>query len=270
MSELPRKPFSADALAPDEIEALKRRERAGRDRGAETYLESVRSAMSAFRYRAEELTLLHHLRLGGGEDALEAGAGVGRQSLVVAPRVRRLVCVDFSERALERLAAAGRARGISNLETVVADVCQLPRSLGPFDLVYSVAVLPHVPSQAQRLAALRAFHDVLKPGGRCVVEVPCWNRRSEVPKEAFLHGGTYQYQFTPGELGLALEEAGFRGVSLHAAIVLPGRLTRRLAPRWAGLEVWCSRLPLLAGSGRRLIAVGRRPPSDRTPGGSRP
>jgi ubiquinone/menaquinone biosynthesis C-methylase UbiE len=264
MSERKPPSLAADSLTPAEIESLKQSERRGRDQGAATYLRNVRATMGAYRYRAEDLVILHHLGPRAGERVLEAGAGVGRQALRVAPRVGRLVCVDFSAKALEVLAAEAQRRGLPNVETLTADLCDLPATLHDFDRVYSVAVLPHIPSHAQRLAALRGFHRILRPGGACLVEVPCYGPRARMPKEGFLDGGTYQYLFSPAELRALLEEAGFVDVSVHGMIVLPGRLTRRFPATLAFLELWCSLVPALAGSARRLIATGRRAPDARS------
>jgi len=265
MSERKTPSVAADRLTPAEIDALKQSERRGRDQGAATYLHNVRATMGGYRYRAEELVILHYLKPHPGERVLEAGAGVGRQALRVAPRVGRLVCVDFSPKALEVLAGEARRRGLANVETMTADLCDLPPSLADFDRVYSVAVLPHIPSHAQRLAAMRGFHRVLRPGGACLVEVPCHGPRARVPKEGFLDGGTYQFLFTPQELRELLEQAGFVDVSIHGMILLPGRLTRHFPEAFAPLELWCSLVPALAGGARRLIATGRRPAGARVP-----
>ncbi len=252
-------PLDADRLAPGEIAALKEREREGRERGAATFLARVAASRGAWRLRAEDETLLRWLAPRPGMVALDAGSGVGRQALRVAPRVRRLVCVDFSAAALAELEREAGRRGIANLETRAADLGDLPPLLGPFDLAYSSEVLQHVPSAAGRLRVLRNLRAVLAPGGRCVVNVARWRGHARGPQDGFWGGGVYRHYFTPPELRALLESAGFTAVRLHPLLVLPGRLARRLPLGWTAIERWCSGLPGLAGLGRFLIGVGRVP-----------
>lgn len=254
-----RPPFTlpdTEALSPEQIAALKQRERTGRDAGASSYLERIGSR-GPFRLRAEDLTLLRHVAPRFGQRVLDAGSGVGRHSLLLAPRVSLVTCVDFSEQALRVLAAEARRRAIANLELRTADVCDLPADLGTFDTVVSSEVLQHVPSEKERLKALRGFHRVLHPGGRCVVNVVCWNRRVREAKDGFWsNGGTYCHYFTPAELRAMLELSGFRRVSLHGLLITPGSLTRRLPSSLAYLESALSSFSFMAGAGRFLIGVG--------------
>jgi len=133
----------ADALPPDEIEALKQRERSGRDEGASSFFEKI-AARGPFILKAEDDTLARYIAPRPEFDVLDAGSGVGRQALAIAPRVRRLTCVDFSARALELLAAEARRRGITNLETRPADLCDLPADLGRFDISVFGSILLHL------------------------------------------------------------------------------------------------------------------------------
>jgi ubiquinone/menaquinone biosynthesis C-methylase UbiE len=52
---------------------------------------------------------------------------------------------------------------VSNIETRVADVFDLPFEDGYFDLVYMIAVIGEIPEPER---ALGEFHRVLKPGGK--------------------------------------------------------------------------------------------------------
>ncbi len=248
-------------LTPEAIAALRESEREGRDRGAPTFLEKVRASRGAFRFEAELRTLLHHIAPHPDQVVLDAGAGVGRYALAVAPRVARLVCADLSAGALEVLHEAARARRIANLETLVCDLAAPPADLGPFDTVYSSEVLQHVPGRAQHVAMLRGFRRVLRPGGRCLVNVTCWNGRGGTVKEGFVGEGeqrVFWHRFAPGELRGLMVEAGFREVTLHAVSVLPGLLSRRLPLALTFLETWCSEIPALSGAGRLVLAGGRR------------
>lgn len=249
-------PLDVDALSPAEIAALKESERAGRDAGAPRYLDAIRSR-GAFRLRAEDLVVLRCIAPRSRDRVLDAGCGVGRHALRVAPRAAHVTGVDFSAEALRVLAEEAARRGITNVDVSTADVCALPASLGRFDVVYSSEVLQHVPSHAERLAAMRGFHARLEPGGRCIVNVLCWNARVRGAKDGFWAGGSFCHYTTPGELRALFEEAGFRGVGLHGLLVAPGSLTRHLPPSFALLEAGLSAVPFLAGAGRFVVGVGR-------------
>jgi ubiquinone/menaquinone biosynthesis C-methylase UbiE len=103
-------------------------------------------------------------RPGRFERALEIGAGTGyfTLNLMAAGVVRRAVCSDISARMLEVLAANARRLGLE-VETVPGDAERLELPDESFDLVFGHAVLHHLPDLP---AAFRAFHRLLRPGGR--------------------------------------------------------------------------------------------------------
>jgi len=256
--------LDADRLPAQEIEELKELERRNRDLGAREHTAGQYYGKRAFQLHAESRTYLRYLAPRAGERVLDAGAGLGRLALLVAPRVGRLVCVDLSADALEVLRAETEAQGIRNVETVQGDLCRVPGTLGPFDRAYSVEVLQHIPSDRERRAALAKMHELLKPGGRCLIGVICWNRRTRrrgAGKESFWGTGErrlYAYAFTPQEIGRLLRETGFLDVRVRGLMALPARITRRL-PRWLGVvETWCSTAPFLARVSNFVIATGRR------------
>jgi len=258
------RPFSSETLTPEQIAALKEQERRNRDQGAAEYREGQFYGKGPFQLHAENRAYLRHLALAPGERLLDAGAGVGRLALLVAPRVQQLVCVDLSTGCLDILKSEATARGLRNIETQPGDLCRLPGSLGVFDAAYSVEVVDHIPSDCERLAAVKKLHDLLRPGGRCLVSVHCWNprsRRSGVEREGFWGTGErrlYHHYFTTGELRDLLCRAGFRSVRLRGLNILPGRITRSLPASLARLEVGCSMVPALAGIGSLVIGMGTR------------
>lgn len=236
---------------------LKEREREGRDAGARTYLASIQSR-GAFRLRAEELVLLRHVAPRAHHRVLDAGAGVGRHALRVAPRVARLVALDMSAETLRVLAEEAARRGVANVTTVAGDVCAMPVAAGAFDTVYCSEVLQHVPTPELRAAAMRGFRSALAPGGRCVVNVLCWNRRVHGEKDGFWEANrAYRYHATPAEVRAWFADAGFRDVSLHGLLIAPGSLTRRLPGALAFVEERLSSIARLAGAGRFVVGVGR-------------
>lgn len=259
MSGLPTDPVAAGGLSPEQIVAQRESERAGRDRGADSYLERLRAMRGAFRFESEVRTLVHHVAPRTGQSVLDAGAGVGRFAIEIAPRVARLVCVDLSPRTLEVLAARARERGLANIETHACDLASIPVSLGPFDTVYCSEVFQHMPSHDEHLAALTRMRALLKPGGRCLINVVCWNRRAGPIKAGHVGEGEqrmYWHRFTADELRGLMQEAGFTRVTLHGITVLPGTLSRRMPVAMAFIETWLSRAPALAGAGRLVLAVG--------------
>jgi SAM-dependent methyltransferase/RimJ/RimL family protein N-acetyltransferase len=257
--------FTADGLPPERIVALKETERRNRDLGATEYLQQLLAERGPYNLWAEARTLLHHISPHPEEATLDAGAGVGRLALLVAPKVSRLVCVDLSTASLDVIKSQAEIQGVRNIEIVPADLCSIPASLGPFDNAYSVEVIQHIPSDRERRAALARIYESLKPGGRCLISVVCWssqNRRGGAEKEGFWGTGDrrlYAYSFTPHEIGRLLIETGFRDIRLRCLRVLPGRITRRLPTSLARVETWCSMVPVFSGMGDFVIAMGRRP-----------
>lgn len=93
----------------------------------------------------------------------DLGCGSGRWARFVAPRVRRLYCVDAS---LEAVRVARRnLNGLGNCEFAVSSV-ELPFPDGSMDFGYSLGVLHHVPDTA---AALRACAAKLRSGAPLLV-----------------------------------------------------------------------------------------------------
>jgi len=245
---------------------LKETERRNRDLGAEKYLQELEEERGRYALWAEAQMLLRYISPKPGETVLDAGAGVGRLALLVAPRASRLVCVDLSSGALEVLKSEVRRQGIRNIETVHSDLRSIPDSLGPFDVAYSVEVLQHIPSDQERRAALARIYELLKPGGRGVISVISWNgrtRRDGMEKEGFWGEGDrrlYVRAFTPREMGRLLTDTGFRDVRLRGMLVLPGLITRRMPASLARMiDTWCSTVSAFSGMGRYVIATGRRP-----------
>lgn len=52
---------------------------------------------------------------------MEVGSGPGTYSLLLAPRVRKLVCMDTSDRMLDRLFSEAKRLGYSNMERFKKD-----------------------------------------------------------------------------------------------------------------------------------------------------
>src|SRR5512145_2898768 len=132
------------------------------------------SAREATRLRdqADTLTtLLHHdTRYAPGSVILEAGCGIGAQTVTLARHSpgARVVAVD---RSLESLAVAKQrasAEGVDNVQFIHADLMTFDWPLEAFDHVFLCFVLEHVPDPGALLRRLCAY---LKPGGTiCAIE----------------------------------------------------------------------------------------------------
>lgn len=103
-----------------------------------------------------------------GHRVLEAGCGVGAQTVTLARRSpqARITCVDISAPSLAQARAGVRAAGAANVDFLRADVFRLPFASQSFDHVFVCFLLEHLP---RPLEALHALQRVLKPGGSITV-----------------------------------------------------------------------------------------------------
>jgi len=156
----------------------------------------------------------------------DAGAGTGRISIPIAPKVRRLVCVDFSEESISLLREKLSPNLYDRVHCIVADLNNLPVQKIRFDKIVSVQVIQHVPSHCRRLSVLRSFHGLLKKGGRLAFTVSRWNGAVRTNKEGYYGEQLYRYAFESDEVKTLAEEAGFTGVCVRPLIVQHLRLQR--------------------------------------------
>jgi SAM-dependent methyltransferase len=113
--------------------------------------------------------LIHHdTWYPAGSRVLEAGCGVGAQTVTLATRSpdATIVAVDHGEDSLDRAKALAAEHGLSNVEFAHADLYQLPYGDAEFDHVFVCFVLEHLTDPA---AALEQLHRVLRPGGTLTV-----------------------------------------------------------------------------------------------------
>jgi SAM-dependent methyltransferase len=103
-----------------------------------------------------------------GSRVLEAGCGVGAQTVTLAGRSpdARFVSVDLSAASLaEAERRIGRA-GLTNVELLQADIFALPFEPGSFDHAFVCFVLEHL---SRPVAALTILRELLRPGGTITV-----------------------------------------------------------------------------------------------------
>ena len=113
--------------------------------------------------------LLHgDTRYPAGSSVLEAGCGVGAQTVTLARNSpgARFTAVDVSPRSLETARARVQAASLENVTFRQADLHDLPFPRESFDHVFVCFVLEHLPRPGAALASLRSR---LKPGGTLTV-----------------------------------------------------------------------------------------------------
>ena len=117
---------------------------------------------------SETVSSIGEVRDGGGVLDIPCGGGLALRGLTRGQHVR-YVAADIAPAMLERTAAVARERGLEEqVETIAADVEQLPFADGTFDLCISLAGLHCFPRPA---AAVREIGRCLAPGGRFVGSV---------------------------------------------------------------------------------------------------
>lgn len=113
--------------------------------------------------------LLHHdTAYPSGSRVLEAGCGVGAQTVTLAAHSpgAQLVSIDISEVSLAQARRRVVEAGFSHVEFRQADIARLPFAPNSFDHVFVCFVLEHLAAPAAALSGLLA---VLKPGGSITV-----------------------------------------------------------------------------------------------------
>jgi SAM-dependent methyltransferase len=103
-----------------------------------------------------------------GSMILEAGCGVGAQTLTLAQRSpdARFTSVDVSAESVAEAKRAADAAGLTNVQFRQADIFALPFDRESFDHVFVCFVLEHLSRPVQALEILRGL---LRPGGTMTV-----------------------------------------------------------------------------------------------------
>jgi glycosyltransferase involved in cell wall biosynthesis len=201
-----------------------------------------------------------------GQRVLEAGAGIGNFTELLLDR-ERLICLDndplYVEMANWRL---GHLENVRTLQRDLADPATYAE-LQPerIDTIVCLNVLEHIAPDEQ---VLRAYHEVLEPGGHAIILVPAHPSLYSPCDEALGHVRRY----TQSELHTKMQTAGFEIVMMEEfnRMGVPGwwlnkqmgrrdlnprqmRLFELLLPLAKGMEA------LRLGRGLSLIGVGRKP-----------
>jgi arsenite methyltransferase len=152
-------------------------------------------------YSAEELALVpesarngalglgNHVqfaRIESGATVLDLGCGSGIDTILAAHQAGptgRVIALDFLPEMLERTAQAAREAGLGNVETLEAEIEQLPLPDASVDVVISNGVVNLSPRKARVLAECAR---VLRPGGElCVSDLTI--EEDDLPPEVLTH-----------------------------------------------------------------------------------
>lgn len=163
-----------------------------------------------------------------GSRVLEAGCGVGAQTVILAAASpgAEITSIDISETSLAAARAAVSGRGFANVAFCRADIFDLPFAPESFDHVFVCFVLEHL---AQPVEALRALARVLRPGGSITVVEGDHGSTLFFPNSAFARA-TVDAQVTlqarangDAMIGRALypllDEAGFAEIRVSPRLV---------------------------------------------------
>ena len=104
----------------------------------------------------------------GGSSVLEAGCGVGAQTVTLARRSpdARFTSVDISSDSIAEARRRAERAGLTNVDLLQADIFDLPFGAESFDHVFVCFVLEHL---ARPVEALIVLDGLLRPGGSITV-----------------------------------------------------------------------------------------------------
>lgn len=120
--------------------------------------------------QAQTLTELLHddTRYPAGSVVLEAGCGIGAQTVILAKNSpgAQVISIDISPESLKKAEENVRAAGITNVTFRQADIFNLPFGPASFDHIFICFVLEHLADPTRALSQLR---QLLKDGGTLTV-----------------------------------------------------------------------------------------------------
>ncbi|MEM7306443.1 MAG: metalloregulator ArsR/SmtB family transcription factor [Planctomycetota bacterium] len=140
----------------------------------------------------------------------DLGVGDGQLTMMLAEVAQSVTAVDLSPEMLGQLLTRAKAKGLANIETVEAEIEDLPLPDGSHDVCVLSQALHHADSP---VGALREAHRVLVPGGSLVV-IDLLAHSEEWVRDKYQH---LHLGFTEVGLEESLQEAGFAKVRVLRA-----------------------------------------------------
>jgi glycosyltransferase involved in cell wall biosynthesis len=225
-------------------------------------LQSMRRARGLNRW------ILEQFRPFIGSRVLEAGCGIGNFTELLLDR-QRLLCVDNDPLYVEMLNwRLGHLENARILRLDLADAAAYAAlKQESVDTIVCLNVLEHIKADEQ---VLRAYYELLEPGGHAIILVPA---------HMWLYGPCdaaigHERRYTQAELHTKMQKVGFEIVQMNEfnRLGVPGwwlnkQLGRRdLNPRQMRLFEWLLPIAKAAeamhlGPGLSLIGIGRKPHS---------
>lgn len=158
---------------------------------------------------------------------LDCGCGTGANLAALQPRCGLVAGFDFSPLAV----GFSRRRGLHNI--VVGNAMAPPYGDAQFDVAISCDVLYHEGVHDPD-AALRAFRDMLRPGGLLMLNLPAyaWLRSSH---DEHVAGAR---RFTRGQVRRMVKDAGMELVAdtYWNSVLFPALAALRIAKRFTGSD----------------------------------
>ena len=101
------------------------------------------------------------------DTVLDMGAGTGNVTFAFAPRVRKVVALDISEKMLRVCMKKAKEKGFQNVEVRYGDF-ENPNYNGKVDIIATSIAFHHLTHEQKRRAII-GWYDLLNPGGRVVI-----------------------------------------------------------------------------------------------------
>lgn len=224
---------------------------------------------------------------------VDVGGAAGAYSLWLAERGYEVHLVDASPRLVDEARARSARSDAPVASLSVADARRLPQANDSAAAVLVMGPLYHLPSAADRMAALREARRVVGPGGVVVAaaisryasaldglarklsldprfvkirdrDLADGQHRNDTSNADYF---TTAYFHRPDDLGAEVEAAGFRDVTV-LGVEGPAWVLHDLDARWEDAALRKDLLdvaraleaePSIVGASAHLLAIGRRP-----------
>lgn len=114
--------------------------------------------------------MIRHIKPSGSDLVLDIASGTGEPGITIASMLTdgKVTVTDLSDGMLQVAREKAEASGIKNLETMIADACELPFADNTFDVVSCRLGFMFFPDM---LLATKEMARVLKPDGRIATSV---------------------------------------------------------------------------------------------------
>jgi 2-polyprenyl-3-methyl-5-hydroxy-6-metoxy-1,4-benzoquinol methylase len=156
--------------------------------------------------------------LSGLKTCLELGCGVGRITAPLAARFSKVIAVDISAAHLRVARNHLQERAITNVELRHLDSIDGIRSLGHFDVLYSIIVLQHNPPPIMAHLLLTLLEQ-LNSGGVALIQIPTYRPGYQFRLDPYLaeeSSTQMEIHYLPqAELFQLISEAGCRVLEIR-------------------------------------------------------